>query len=311
MSLTLILIVGCAGNDADPTRPDPDPDPIAPDAGEPVARCEGLGAAPDEVEWSIESGGLTRTFRVHVPDSYDPTVPMPVVLNFHGYSSNASQQELLSGMLDEADAQGFIAVHPQGTGATPSWNAGVCCGEAIDNLVDDVQFVSDMLDALESSLCVDTERVFSTGMSNGGFMSHRLGCELSSRITAIAPVAGVMGMVSCEPGRPVPVMHFHGTLDSLVPYEGNAAAGMPSVETTVADWAARNGCADTTTEVYREADSHCEAFDDCPAGGDVVVCTVEGGGHTWPGGLPVPALGHTTSALSATAEMWKFFTRVD
>src|SRR5262249_2956371 len=158
---------------------------------------------------TIASGGAMRSVNVHVPASYDPSQPMALVLNFHGYSSNAQQEDLLSQMSAKADAAGFIAIHPEGT--QNSWNAGACCGVAAQTGVDDVAFTKAILDEAASKLCVDAKRVFVTGMSNGGFMSNRLGCELADRVAAIAPVAGVVGITTCTPSRPMPVIHFHGT----------------------------------------------------------------------------------------------------
>jgi polyhydroxybutyrate depolymerase len=141
-------------------------------------------------------------------------------------------------------------------------------------------------------------------------LSHRLGCELSDRIAAIAPVAGVIGVDSCEPTRPLPVIQFHGTSDTLVPYEGSTISGYPSVAETIDGWAERNGCAGGDLELVSEnGDSRCEQVPGCPDDAPVMVCTVEDGGHTWPGGTPVPILGKTTQDLDANAVMWELFSR--
>jgi polyhydroxybutyrate depolymerase len=251
--------------------------------------------------------GATRTANVHVPASYDPSKPTPLVLNFHGYTSDGGQEALLSNMSAKADQAGFVVVYPQGL--NQSWNAGACCGVSASSGVDDVGFVGQLLDELESRLCVDVHRVFATGMSNGGFLSHRLGCEMSTRIAAIAPVAGVLGVPACNPVRPVPVMHFHGTADPLVPYDGSPSLGFPSVEDTFTGWAARDSCAGSPATTFSKGDTSCASYEQCAGGASVTLCTVQGGGHTWPGGLPVPALGYTTTELSATDAMWTFFTQ--
>jgi len=279
------------------------------DGGAPASSCTGKMPQPLDATRTIMFGGMSRTFDVHVPSSYDPSKPTPVVLNFHGYTSNSSQENLLSNMNAKSDVVGFIAVHPNGTGSSPSWNAGACCGEAVTNKVDDVGFVGAMLDQLESDLCVDTARVFATGMSNGGFLSHRLACELANRIAAVAPVAGVLGIPTCNPARPIGVMHFHGTADMLVPYNGNPNMGFPSVPDTFAAWGMRDGCIDQPSMTYQKADSSCQTYKQCTGGVEVTLCTVQNGGHTWPGGLQVPSLGYTTTNLSATDSMWDFFTK--
>lgn len=264
--------------------------------------CADRVAQPLDQTLTIDGG---RAFAVHVPKSYDPKRATPLVLDFHGLYGDENQEEALTRMNVKSDAAGFISVHPRGTGR--SWNAGACCGEARTNKVDDVGFVKKMLDELEKRLCVDKKRIFSTGMSNGGFLSHRLGCELADRVAAIAPVAAVMGMPTCTPSRKVPIMHFHGTSDSLVPYAGNPSISYPSVADSIAGWAKRDGCTGTPKETYKKGEVHCETYQGCPTGVDVTLCTVDGGGHTWPGGGPAPFLGHITTNISATDAMWEFF----
>lgn len=269
--------------------------------------CTGLLPQPLDNEWTLEVDGRERTFFVHVPESYDPAVRTPLVLNFHGFSSNASQQQLLTLMPEKSDAEGFVVVHPEGVGLPQGWNAGVCCGQAMTDGVDDVAFVEAMIEQLEAALCIDADRIYATGFSNGGFLSHRLACELSGRIAAIAPVSGVIGIDTCEPGRPVPVLQFHGTADAVVAYDGNSVLGFPSVEGTMSDWAMRNGCDATAELSYENGDTTCVRYGGCDNGADVELCTVDLGGHTWPGGTPFPPGGHTTTDISATDAMWEFF----
>jgi polyhydroxybutyrate depolymerase len=172
--------------------------------------------------------------------------------------------------------------------------------------VDDVGFTRAILDTAESMLCIDTKRIFVTGMSNGGFMSHRLGCELADRIAAIAPVAGVLGVTPCTPSRPMPVMHFHGTADTLVPYNGDPTNGFISVPDSFAGWAMRDQCQGTPVETFNKVDSSCSSYTNCAGGAEVTLCTVQNGGHTWPGGPTIP-YGYTTPYLNATDAMWTFF----
>jgi polyhydroxybutyrate depolymerase len=208
-------------------------------------------------------------------------------------------------MSTKSDGEGFVVVYPDGLGS--SWNAGACCGTSMSTNVDDVGFVSDLIDALQSQLCIDAKRVYATGFSNGGFLSHKLACEMSTRIAAIAPVSGVLAPPVCNPTRPVPVMHFHGTGDAVVPYDGSMAMGFTSAPDTFAGWGARNGCTGAPTESFRKNDAHCASYSGCNAGATVTLCTIDNGGHEWPGGLPVPPLGYTTTNISATDAMWDFF----
>ncbi len=283
------------------TDPDASEDPDAQ-----PSRCTGMGAQPLNSSWALVSKGRSRTARVHVPVSYDPTIPTPLVLNFHGYTQDPFQQALITGMLKKSDDESFIAVHPLGLGVINSWNGGDCCGEAAVQNVDDIGFVRDLIDELSQRLCIDRTRVFATGFSNGGFLAHRLACEASDVIAAIAPVAGVLGVSNCAPGRPMPVMHFHGTADIVVPYNGSTLLGFSSVEQTIDHWAFRNNCSQDSTVTFHNGDTTCETRSGCDDNGPVTQCTIALGGHTWPGGLPLPT-GKTTYDISATDAMWDFF----
>jgi polyhydroxybutyrate depolymerase len=184
----------------------------------------------------VDSGGRTRWYRVHVPPSYQPGVPTPVLLGFHGGAGNAEGFAEATGLRETADRHGFIAVFPEGTGplgsavfALLTWNAGNCCGYAQDHNIDDVGFVRDLLDDLASQYTIDPNRIFATGLSNGGMMSYRLGLELADRLAAVAPVAGALG-VSGAPQRPIPLIAFHGALDTNVPWQGGVGSGVSGTD---------------------------------------------------------------------------------
>jgi polyhydroxybutyrate depolymerase len=253
------------------------------------------------------AGGKTREYRVHVPPGYSPDQATMLVLDFHGYLESNDDIAKISKMDPVSDAHGFIAVYPQGV--SNSWNAGSCCGSASSGGVDDVAFVSALLDALEAEYCIDKKRTFSVGFSNGGMLSHKLACELSDRIAAIGPVAGTMAIETCSPSRPVPVIHFHGTSDFVVPYNGGGAAGADSVKDTIAGWVLRNGCKDVEPSVvFQNGDSTCEEYQQCDDGAAVRLCTVDGGGHQWPGGESASGFaGKLTKDIVASEEMIKFF----
>jgi len=268
----------------------------------------GSVAAPTTGERSIDVGGAARTYYLHLPTGYDASKPWPLVFNFHGRTvkgfTAAPLQEDVSHLYEKGDAAGFIVVNPQGlseTDGTQTWNAGICCAE--DKSRDDVGFVDAMLDALESELCVDAKRVYATGLSNGGFMSHRLACERADRFAAVAPVAAMNGMATCSPSRPPSIIAFNGTADPLVSYSVAKAS--------MTDWVARNGCNATPTETFNNGDSHCDTYSGCTDGAEVVFCSVEDGGHTWPGGMDLSALGFgkTTQDLIANDAMWDFFVK--
>lgn len=261
--------------------------------------CPAPGLTPGTHNLSIQHGGLDRTFLLYVPQGYTNQVHLPLVLDFHGLGSNASQQAQNSKLNSKADQEGFLVVHPQGY--QNSWNAGVCCGQASSTQVDDVGFTRAMVADLEQRICLDRRRIFSTGMSNGGLMSYRLACEAADLVAAIGPVAGMLVLSSCTPSRPVPIIHFHGTEDSLVNYA--------SASSTVAGWVTRDGCTDAQpTETYSQGAARCETYQQCTAGVEVVFCTVTGGGHCWPGNS-ICFFGASTTDISATDAMWDFFDR--
>ena len=249
---------------------------------------------------TLSSGGRTRRFRLFVPDSARKG-PAPLVLNIHGLVETAELQQFYTEMDARAAERGMIVAYPQGSGN--SWNAGKCCGRAQAEQIDDVRYLRELIREIESELCVDRARIYATGMSNGAIMSYRLACEASDVIAAIAPVAGVEAVPECKPKRPVPILAFNGTSDLLVHYDAGWFDLEPATA-TIAKWRKRNGCAPQVATVYRQGDAICEAAT-CAA--DTVMCRIEGGGHTWPGAMPMPFLGHTSSDVDSTATMLDFF----
>lgn len=267
----------------------------------------------------IQVGSDSRTFRIHVPPAYDPEAPLPVLLMFHGGGGSGRQLQEASADMDSiADREGFVTVYPDGTGTLRTWNGGGCCGAAVTQNIDDVGFVRALLDHVETSLCVDRNRVFASGMSNGAILSHRLACELADRFAAIAPVAGTDLTSECSPTRPVAVMHTHGTADGHVPWTGGEGCGptmgvtFTSVPETVERWRTRNGCSATKNATLVEGDGRCETYEECAAGADVTLCAISEGGHNWPGGQPpagrvdCPENGGQSSTFRASEVIWSF-----
>lgn len=267
------------------------------DAGAPCVSHD----VPREI--SFEYNGETRSALLAGPTSL-PTSALPLVVNFHGYSDSPEQQEEFSVMSEDAEQQGFVVAYPKGTGLLKGWNAGACCGSAVTNDTDDVGFAEALVDEIAAVSCIDKDRVYATGYSNGGFLSHRLACE-SSVFAGIAPVAGVMGMDSCEPSRTIPVLQIHGTSDLTVPYNGNIALGFPSVDASMEGWSDRLSCSDAAPTVFFEqGDTTCVQWSGCDA--PLGLCTVDGGGHTWPGGEAPLLRGKTSTDLDANAILLQF-----
>lgn len=274
------------------------------------------GLSPGDHRRTLIDEGIPRDYWVHVPPSYDASKPTPVVLLLHSAMTNGPMMERFCGMSEKADEAGFIAVYPNGTGTTPIkfWNAGGVHGR----VTDDVAFLSRVLDDLGTVVHVDSKRVYAAGMSLGGMMCHRLAAELSERIAAIASVAGTMAIDEAHPRRPVPVLHIHGTDDRLVLYNGPdegtpANIKFDSVDETIETWTRINGCLDPPViEVLSRGGEDLEirraAYGPGTNGAEVVLYTIEGGGHTWPG-RPARAffLGETAKNLSANDVIWEFF----
>ncbi|MEO6038189.1 MAG: PHB depolymerase family esterase [Saprospiraceae bacterium] len=270
-------------------------------------------SAQTTVSGTIQSGGLTREYLLYVPAVYNPAIAVPLVINLHGYTSNNLAQELYGDFRPIADTANFLIVHPNGTvdgQGNRFWNTF-----GGPSTVDDVGFIANLIDSLRAVYNLDPNRIYATGMSNGGFMSYALACELNDRIAAIASVTGSMigpNLAACHPARPVPVMEIHGTADNTVPYNGSVASGFTPIPTLVAAWVNFNHCnpSPTVTQVpnINTADG-CTAEHSVYTGGDLG-STVEhykiiGGGHTWPGAIF--NIGVTNQDINASWEIWRFF----
>ncbi len=253
---------------------------------------------------SFMHGGQTRTYRVHLPPGFNPSSSRPLVLNLHGLGSNGQQQELYTGFNNVADTANIVVVYPNalnGTSGIPEWNAyGL-------GSTDDVGFLSALIDSMQSQYNIDMSRVYCIGMSNGGYMSYRMACERSCRIAAIASVTGLLVeniFTPCNISRPVPLMQIHGTADGTVAYSGVAA--------TISSWRAKNGCPSTPTTTnlpdINTSDNSTVTVDHygpCNNGSEVILYTVNNGGHTWPGSS-IP-LGPTTNQdFNASSTIWNF-----
>lgn len=269
--------------------------------------------AQSTVSGTIVSGGLTREYLVYVPAAYTGNAAVPVVFNLHGYTSNNLEQLFYGDFRPIADTANFLIVLPNGTldnQGNRFWNTFLG-----NSTVDDVGFIRDLLDTLQANYNIDKNRVYSTGMSNGGFMSYSLSCQLNDRITAIASVTGSMiqsKLNACNPARPVPVMEIHGTADNTVPYNGSPASTFVAIPALVAKWVDLNNCnpmpiitqlpnINTTDGSTAER----QLYTGGDHGSTVEHYKVIGGGHTWPGASI--NIGVTNKDFSASKEIWRFF----
>lgn len=278
------------------------------------ARPAGRGRDHHE---KITAAGKTRSYLVHVPPT-SMKEPMPVVIVLHGGLGNDRTAQWDSRMSEKSDAEGFLAVYPNGSSGVGrtllTWNAGGCCGPAVKREVDDVAFLRAMIEKLETEYSIDRSRIFVSGISNGGMLAYRAGMELSDIIAAIAPVDACMYGSGRLGDCPVSVIVFHGTRDPVIPYEGGKGnffgyrfPVMP-ISKSVAFWVQHDKC---SAEPIREVSDQVvkETYDSGVNGTSVCLVTVKGANHAWPGGrIAVPLWFSTaTRSVSATDLMWDFF----
>lgn len=261
---------------------------------------------------SIESGGIYRNYRLYIPKAYDSQKASSLIVDLHGYTSNALQEQAYSNFMHIADTANFFVVYPNGTtygtNGPQFWNAGLS-----PSLVNDVAFISELIDHIRMQYNIDVNSIYSCGMSNGGFMSHTLACALNNKIAAIASVTGSMFTTqynSCKPSRVVPVMQIHGTADKTVPYTGNTA--MLNIDTLIRYWVRTDQCnlvpvIDTVPDKDK-ADS-CRAihylYKDGAKGSTCEFYKIIGGEHTWPGASI--KIGVTNQDFNASEKIWLFF----
>ena len=266
---------------------------------------------------AIVSSGQKREYLLYVPRSYDRAKPTPLVISMHGGGAWPAQQMNLSRWNRLADEHGFIVVYPAGAGMGPRiW----------DNDTADVRFISDLIDKLEAAYNIDPTRIYVNGFSNGGAMANELSCTLSHRIAAVGTVAPALLLPWswCADSRPMPMIDFNGTADPAAPYNGGPSFASPprfiasdhgksipfaSVSTIAANWARRNRCGPNPVESAVAADVTRREYTNCADDAAVVLYTIQGGGHTWPGGKPMPEwfVGPTSRNIDASRVMWEFF----
>jgi polyhydroxybutyrate depolymerase len=296
---------------------------IAATLGLAPAHSPGEDAQP--ARQSFMHNGTLRGYVVRAPNgARSAGARLPVVLVLHGGGGNADNAERMTGFTQLVEREHIMVVYPEGTSARAfvrllTWNAGHCCGYAMENRIDDVGFIDALLDTLAARYPVDTARIFVTGMSNGAMMSHRLGRELSHRIAGIAPVVGALFGDELPPSQPVSAIMINGLLDKSVPADGgatggrsaNAWDGVPTAANIAQGtyWARADGCAATPT-VQERATSVTRRWE-CPAGRRVELHQLKDQGHAWPSGQRGSRLGDKPStSMDATEVIWAFFASV-
>lgn len=259
-----------------------------------------------------------RSYKVYVPKKYDPVVPTPLMLVFHGASGTANRMIDMARMNNVADNKGFIVVYPEGEKIYKYgswrrvWNAGNCAN--LNNAAD-VQFVRDLLDKLSSEFNIDENRIFVTGLSNGGMFAQRLACDLSDRIAAVASVAGALALdyEDCNPEYAIPIIHFHAKDDGIVPYEGGdgseptvSGCWKKSIPNVMSFWALVNNCDNTDEVTFKNGDAECITRTNPVNQNQVTLCTTESGGHSWPGAAS-DVYTNPNQNIRASTYMWDHF----
>ena len=239
-------------------------------------------ASPGDPPGALTIGGLQRTYLVHAPAG---GAPVGLVLNLHGAGQTGGQQAALTGYDAVADQYGFVVAYPDGIDL--SWADGRGASVPDREGIDDVGFLAALIDRLSVEYGIPAGRVFVTGMSAGASMANRLACDRADLISAIAPVSGTLGTgVPCAPSRAVSVLQIHGTADQVVPYSGGGMIGRGGASEIVSApaltglWAAQDRCASPPTPAPAEVPRLVAAG--CAGGAEVVLVSINGGGHIWP-----------------------------
>lgn len=277
--LVLVLLAACAVSPQARQRSTPRQtvvNELVPTTGchrSPVSRPGTTATLTLPVNPATSDGHTTRRYLLYLPTSYDPAQPHPVLLIFHGAEDSAAHVEIDTGFSHLAEEYGFIAVYPQGlphaASGTPFW-AIAGPGDPFASGINDLLFVSNLLNELQRTLCVDEHRVYATGFSNGGGMADYLACALARRIAAVAPISATLAPTpgDCHPGRPVPLISFHGTADQELPYQGGPPSSIipwpvAAVPTWLQAWATRNGCTRGPTVFLRQPNVTGEQWTAC------------------------------------------------
>jgi len=286
-----------SGGSAPDAAPVTDGPPASSDV--PQGACTAAGTlTPGNRTVMITHAGAMRSFNLHVPPQYDGKMRMAIVVDMHGLGLTAASQAGASNWNRKADAVGFVMMYPQGLGN--SWNGGPCCGPSQMTNVDDVGFLKAAVMRTAQDGCIDLKRVYASGLSNGGVMSHYLGCVAADFFAAVAPVSGGNRVMPCTPARPITVVNFRGRQDDLVPYNGGMPRMMlwPSAMADFEKWSTASGCTGTPAMTHNNV---CITRTQCAGGVEVTLCSPNGG-H-----IPYGAAAQEMAAIPDVA--WEAFAR--
>ena len=264
----------------------------------------------------ITSAGEERRYILHIPESYDPSAPTPLVISLHGFADWPARHARFSGWNEVADEYGFIVVYPMGRKFPLRWLAHDVLDENGEPNPD-IIFISDLIDHLKQELNIDAKRIYMNGFSNGAGMTHLSACVLGDEIAAVGGVAGayLLPWEACRFNRSIPAIFFHGTEDKIVEYDGGFSKRhnfvFPSIMKFVEEWAIKNQCDPVASALPSTIESNIIRYTNCEENADVILYSIEGGGHSWPGGKDLPRwiAGHTTHDMNATRLMWNFYER--
>ena len=311
LAAQLLISCGGGGGGSDPSIQPTPTTPVAPPT--PAISSNLDSQAQGTINGTINYEDIDRTFILYVPSSYDRSSKQPLVFNFHGYGSNASEQMAYGDMRSQADANGFILVHPEALDdiyGRSRWNIGGWS----QSVHDDVKFTENLINLLMDKYSINAERIYSTGMSNGGFFSFHLACNLSASFAAVASVTGSMTYSTfdnCNPRKPTPVMQIHGSLDATVPYKGSDTRNMKPIMDVMEYWKINNGCDDymlSLPSILPGTTSWTETYQysNCLNGTENIHLYVQGAGHIWPGSIY-----SSVQSPDSSSSIWNFFSKYD
>jgi polyhydroxybutyrate depolymerase len=266
---------------------------------------------------TITVDGLNRTYRLNLPPTYYENSDLPLVIALHGGGGSADQCETDYGLTIKANAENYIIVYPEGVQSdgilkVRTWNAGTCCDYAVEKNIDDVHFISVLIDDLVKNYKINSKKVYLTGMSNGAILSYRLACEIPNKITAIAAVSGPLSLKqACQSTKPIPIMHLHSVLDQKVPFNGGTGIlgnTFPAVAAGLTTWSKINECKTLAKVIKDDSKYKLTQWLDCKNNAIITYYLTKDGGHSWPGSVKVRAAADEPSTvINANDLIFEFF----